>query len=242
MKILSHRGASGYSPENTLAAIDMALFSMPCEGIEIDVHFTKDNKLVVIHDDTIDRTTDGKGAVKDYTYEELLKFNAFGKFKDKYPTEKIPTLDQVLDLVKKSGKMINIEIKNGSAVYPGIEEKVIEKVYEYSLEKDTLLSSFDHAAMMKSKEIDTNIRTGLLCRKRVENPLEYGRKHNADAYNYRYLCLTKKYVDELHSYGYEVNCYTPNAKFEINYMIRCGVDTIITNYPDRANVLVNRGK
>lgn len=240
MKILAHRGASAYAPENTLAAIKMALFEMPCEGIEIDVHFSKDNKLVVIHDDTIDRTTDGKGAVKDYTYEELLKFNAFGKFKDKYPTEKIPTLDEVLSLVRDSGKMINIEIKEGSRKYPGIEEAVIEKLYEYSLQGTTLLSSFDHECMKKAKEIDKNVRTGLLCRKRVENPKEYGKIHNADAYNYRYLCLTPKYVAELHSYGYEVNCYTPNAKFEINYMIKCGVDTVISNYPDRADALINK--
>ncbi len=240
MKILAHRGASGYAPENTLSSIRKALFEMPCEGIEIDVHFTKDNRLVVIHDDTIDRTTDGKGNVKDFTFEEIRKFNAYGKFRDKYPTEKIPSLDEVLSLVRESGKMINIEIKNGSSFYPGIEEAVIEKLYEYSLEKTTLLSSFDHSAMKKCKEIDKNIRTGLLCRKRVENPKEYGKIHHADAYNYRYLCLTRKYVDELHSYGYEVNCYTPNAKFEINYMIRCGVDTIISNYPDRVDELIKK--
>lgn len=218
----------------------MALFDMPCDGIEIDVHLTKDKQLVVIHDDTIDRTTDGKGNVKDYTYEELLEFNAYGKFKDKYPTEKIPTLDEVLSLVKESGKMINIEVKNGSSFYPGIEEKVISKLYDHSLTSDTLLSSFDHGAMKLCKQIDKNIRTGLLCRKKVENPKEYGRLHYADAYNYRYLCLTKKYVDELRSYGYEVNCYTPNAKFEINYMIKCGVDTIISNYPDRVKDLLRK--
>ncbi len=240
MKILAHRGASAYAPENTLAAINMALFEMPCEGIEIDVHFSKDGKLVVIHDDTIDRTTDSKGNVKDYTYEELLRFNAFGKFRDKYPTEKIPTLDEVLELIKKSGKMINIEIKNGSDFYPGIEEAVIEKVFEYGLAKETLLSSFDHKAVKKCKEITKDIRTGLLCHKKVENPLEYGKKHNADAYNYRYICLTRKYVNELRSYGYEVNCYTPNAKIEINYMIHAGVDTIITNFPDRADMLMRK--
>ncbi len=240
MKIYAHRGASAYAPENTLAAIKMALFEMPCQGIEIDVHFTKDQKLVVIHDDTIDRTTDGKGEVKNFTYEELLNFNAFGKFRDKYPTEKIPTLDEVLSLVKESGREINIEIKEGSARYPGIEEAVIAKVHEYSLGEKTLLSSFDHECMKKAKEIDKSVRTGLLCRKRVEDPKEYGRLHSADAYNYRYLALSPKYVNELHSYGYEVNCYTPNAKFEINYMIKCGVDTIISNFPDRVYALKNK--
>ncbi len=240
MKILAHRGASGYAPENTVSAIHMALFEMPCDGIEIDVHLTKDNRLVVIHDDSVDRTTDGKGLIKDYTYEELLRFNAFGKFKDRYPTEKIPTLDEVLSLVKKSGKMINIEIKNGSSFYPEIEEKVIEKLYEYSLESSTLLSSFDHSAMKKCKEIDKFVRTGLLCRKRVDDAKEYGKIHHADAYNYRYLCLSKKYTDELRSYGYEVNCYTPNSKVEINYVIHCGVDTIISNFPDRARDLVDK--
>jgi len=240
VKIYAHRGASGYAPENTITAISQALFEYPCDGIEIDVHLSKDKKLVVIHDETVDRTTNGQGQIKDLTYEELRKLSAWAKFGEKFKDEYIPTLDEVLSLVKKSGKEINIEIKAGSDKYPGIEEAVIEKIHEYRLSSKTLLSSFDHKAMLLSKEIDPKLRTGLLNRKKIENPTEYLRKHKADAMNYSYLALTPSQTKEIKNAGYEVNTYTPNTVFTLGYCIMCGADTLITNYPDKAYKIANK--
>ena len=110
-KVWAHRGASGYVPENTLDAFQKAV-EMGADGIELDVQMTKDGELVVIHDETIDRVSDGKGWVKDYTYAELKKFN-FNKTHPEYEREEIPTLEQVYLLIKPTNLMINVEIKTG---------------------------------------------------------------------------------------------------------------------------------
>ena len=110
-KVWAHRGASGYAPENTLDAFRKAV-EMGADGIELDVQMTKDGELVVIHDETIDRVSNGKGWVKDYTYEELKKFN-FNKTHLEYTKEEIPTLEQVYLLIKPTNLTINVEIKTG---------------------------------------------------------------------------------------------------------------------------------
>ena len=124
-KVWAHRGASGYAPENTLDAFRKAV-EMGADGIELDVQMTKDGELVVIHDETIDRVSNGKGWVKDYTYEELKKFN-FNKTHQEYTKEEIPTLEQVYLLIKPTNLTINVEIKTGIVFYPGIEERVLER-------------------------------------------------------------------------------------------------------------------
>ena len=140
-KVWAHRGASGYAPENTLDAFRKAV-EMGADGIELDVQMTKDGELVVIHDETIDRVSNGKGWVKDYTYEELKKFN-FNKTHLEYTKEEIPTLEQVYLLIKPTNLTINVEIKTGIVFYPGIEGRVLEGQVGKLLEKDdvTLLLS-----------------------------------------------------------------------------------------------------
>ena len=121
--VWAHRGASGYAPENTLAAFEKAV-ELGADGVELDIQLTKDDEIVVIHDEKIDRTSDGEGWVKDYTLEELRGFN-YNRTKPEYEHADIPTMREVFELLKPTGLFINIEIKTGVFFYEKIEEKIL---------------------------------------------------------------------------------------------------------------------
>ena len=141
-KIWAHRGASGYAPENTMEAFTLAV-QMGADGVELDVQLTKDGQIVVIHDERIDRTTDGTGSVKDYTYEELKKFNAAVNFGNVTEFQPIPTFEEYCAWIAETNIETNIEIKTGCYYYEDIEKKTLDMVHKYGLEKRVLYSSFN---------------------------------------------------------------------------------------------------
>ena len=147
-KNFAHRGFSGKYPENTMLAFQKAI-EVEADGIELDVQLTKDGELVIIHDETIDRTTDGKGYVIDYTYEELSKFDASYIYRGKVEFNKIPTLKEYFELVKDLDFITNIELKTGINEYLGIEEKVYKLIKEYQLEEKVIISSFNHFSILR---------------------------------------------------------------------------------------------
>ena len=159
-KVWAHRGASGYAPENTLEAFEMAV-KQQADGVELDVQLTKDGELVVLHDETLDRTTDGKGFVKDYTLKEVQALKAV-KTHPEYQTGRIPMLAEVYDLLKPTGLEINVELKTGIFFYPGIEEKVLKLTKEMGMEERIWYSSFNHYSLKKVKECNPSARTGIL--------------------------------------------------------------------------------
>ena len=159
-EIFAHRGASGYAPENTLEAFRLAM-EQGADGIELDVHLTKDGEVVVIHDETLDRTSDGQGKVRDYTLEELKKFS-FHNHIEKYKGVQIPTLKEVLDLVENSSMKVNIELKTGIYWYEGIEEKTMEIVKNKKMEGRVIYSSFNHYSIQKILEQDIHAETAYL--------------------------------------------------------------------------------
>ena len=170
-KVWAHRGASGYAPENTLDAFRKAV-EMGADGIELDVQMTKDGELVVIHDETIDRVSNGKGWVKNYTYEELKKFN-FNKTHLEYTKEEIPTLEQVYLLIKPTNLTINVEIKTGIVFYPGIEERVLELTERLGMKERVIYSSFNHYTIRKIKELDPQAKTGMLYEDGIIDAVDY---------------------------------------------------------------------
>ena len=170
-KVWAHRGASGYAPENTLDAFRKAV-EMGADGIELDVQMTKDGELVVIHDETINRVSNGKGWVKDYTYEELKKFN-FNKTHQEYTKEEIPTLEQVYLLIKPTNLTINVEIKTGIVFYPGIEERVLELTERLGMKERVIYSSFNHYTIRKIKELDPQAKTGMLYEDGIIDAVDY---------------------------------------------------------------------
>ena len=156
--VWAHRGASGYAPENTLEAFKKAV-EMGADGVELDVQLTKDDQMVVIHDELIDRTSDGRGWVKDMTLEELRKYN-YNKTHPEYEHADIPTLREVYELLKPTGLTINVELKTGIVFYEELERKVIELTKEMGMEDKVLYSSFNHYTCVKLHELNPEAYVG----------------------------------------------------------------------------------
>ena len=234
----AHRGASGYFPENTMLSFRKAI-ELGATGIETDVQMTSDGVLVLIHDEKVNRTTNGMGLVKDFTYDELNKLDAGSWYNKKYDSEKIPTAKQLIILAKSNNILLNLEIKNGEVTYPGIEEKLIEMLYQYKYEDKVILSSFNHYSMVHCKDISKEIKTGLLYMAGLYQPEIYCKHTGADALHPYFNSLNKEIIDNAKKEGLLVNPFTVNDEACMKSLITAGVDGLITNYPDKLkNVLV----
>lgn len=228
----AHRGASGYYPENTMISFEKAI-EMGCTGIETDVQMTKDGVLVLIHDEMVNRTTDGAGFVKDFTYSELRRLDAGSWFSKEYANHKIPSLEEILLLVKNTNIQLNIEIKSGVIEYEGIEQKLIDTVYKYNMDKQIIFSSFNHYSMVKCKEISKEIKTGLLYMEGIYKPCRYAKFVGADALHPYFYALNGEIIKEAKEEGLMINTFTVNDTNYMEYFYQLGVDGIITNYPDK---------
>ncbi|MHB8076526.1 glycerophosphodiester phosphodiesterase [Desulfosporosinus fructosivorans] len=237
----AHRGASGYFPENTMLAF-MKAVEMGCDGIETDVQMTKDGVLVLIHDERIDRTTNGSGLVKDYSYAELCRLDAGSWFGARFAGAKIPTAGELLLLARETGIGIDFEIKNGIIRYEGIEEKLIELIYCYGWQEHVILSSFNHYSMVHCKEIAPDPKTGLLYMEGLYQPSLYARTTGADALHPYFQAVNEEIIREAHLEGLLVNTFTVNDPVTMRRLVMMGVDGIITNYPDRLRSVIAGGK
>ncbi|MDE6847159.1 MAG: hypothetical protein K2J99_15535 [Lachnospiraceae bacterium] len=162
MKIWAHRGCSQRYPENTLLAFEKAAAIQNLMGIELDIQLTKDGQLVVIHDERVDRTTEGIGFVRDYTLAELRKLHIYA---DINSSQTIPTMKEVLDLLEpklKTGLKLNIELKNSIYPYEGMEEKIIELMYGRGLQDAVVYSSFYAKSLSRIRELDRKVEIGIL--------------------------------------------------------------------------------
>lgn len=231
-KIFAHRGYSGKYPENTMIAFKKAL-ECEVDGIELDVQLTKDGEVVIIHDETIDRTTTGKGFVVDYTYEELERFDASFKFKD-LGFNKIPTLREYFQLVKDYDIVTNVELKTGINEYLGIEEKVWELIKEYNLEEKVIISSFNHFSVMRMKDIAPQLKYGFLSEDWIIDAGKYTHSHGVQCYHPRFNNLVPDVIKELKKYNLEINTWTVNLEEDMRYLYSNNIDVIITNYPELA--------
>ena len=235
----AHRGFSGQYPENTMLAFRKAL-AAGCEGIEFDVHLTRDGKLVIVHDEAIDRTSDGTGLVRDYTYEELCRFNfAYpSRFGDAFGFEKIPTLEEYMDLVKDTDIITNIELKTGIYEYPGIEKAVYDVLTAYDMVDRAVVSSFNHFSVMRMKALDSRIACGFLTGAWLLDSDRYVKEHGAQAYHPAFCILTEEEAARLKAAGVQINTWTVNEEADIRRAIALEVDGIISNYPDRTGRLL----
>ena len=164
MKIWAHRGCSQLYPENTLLAFEKAMNVKNLTGVELDIQLTRDGEIVVIHDEKVDRTTDGFGYVRDYTLKELKQLHIFaGRGAD---TERIPTMKEVIELLlprmKNDGFMINIELKTSVFNYPGIEEKIVALVDEMGVKDNIVYSSFWAESLVNIHALEPTAKLGVL--------------------------------------------------------------------------------
>ena len=230
----AHRGFSGNYPENTMLAFRKAL-EAGCEGMEFDVHLTKDHELVIIHDELTDRTSGVHGYVKDMTYEELSRIDFSYRWKDQIPFQKIPTLREYFELVKDRDLISNIELKTGIFEYEGIEKAVCDLIHEYHMEKKVIISSFNHHSVMRMKAIDPAIACGFLSDTWILNAGAYVEANGIEAYHPAFFMLTDRETAEIKSHDRAINTWTVNEPEHIRRMIALEVDGIIGNYPDRVN-------
>ncbi len=230
--IWAHRGASGYAPENTMEAFRIAE-EMQADGIELDVQMTKDGTLVVTHDEKIDRVSNGSGWVKDFTYEQISKYD-FARVCPGHKQERIPTLQEVFEWAKQSDMTINIEIKSGVVFYQGIEEKTLELAEREGMADRVIYSSFNHYTVKNIKKLNPDAQTGMLYSDGMIEPAGYAQYIvEADAlhpalYNLQYT----GFMEECRRHGRKVHVWTVNEEAYMRMVCGQGVDAMITNYPD----------
>lgn len=232
---VAHRGASGYAPENTIAAYDLAV-DMKADYIEIDVQRSKDGELVSIHDNTVNRTTDGTGKVRDLTFEQLRALDAGSWKGEQFAGEQIPTFDEILD--RYHGKVgILIELKSPE-LYPGIEEQVTEAIKERNLDKPQnkkiILQSFNFESMKKMNQLLPKVPIGVLTSNRADTTPDALQEFStyADWFNPSYGILTKELVDQVHSLDMQIGSWTVRSREAADFLFEMKVDAIISDYPD----------
>ena len=232
--IFAHRGFSGRYPENTMLAFEKML-ETGCPGTELDVQLTVDNVPVIIHDETLHRTTNGTGYVKDHTLAELRELVADAAYSGKVPPQRIPTLREYLELVRDTGLITNIELKTSIFQYHGIEKIVIDMIREFGMTDRVWLSSFNHYTIKRCLEIAPELKCGLLINCWIVGIGEYAHSMGATTVNAETeFLLEREIVDELHSCGIGAQAWTVNRPEQVKALVENGTDYIITNFPDMA--------
>lgn len=249
IKVISHRGANRYAPQNTIAAFKKAV-ELKADGFETDVHLTKDGELVICHNYTIDETSNGKGNIADKTLAELQGYDFGGYFSPKFANEKIPTVKEFLEVVKESEiECLNIEIKSPLNNETYIVDETIKLVKESGLFDRLIISSFDPKILTRAKEIDELCKTGYLYsvnkkityqNKMITNYVQYAKSIGADALHPQFLFVNERYVERAHDAGIMVHPWTVNSVSSIERMIKCGCDKIITDFPDVTRGLIEK--
>jgi glycerophosphoryl diester phosphodiesterase len=232
---VAHRGAAGYAPENTIAAFDKGV-EMKADYIEIDVQRSKDGELVIIHDTTVDRTTDGTGSVKDLTFGQIRSLDAGSWKGEEFKGEKIPTFDEILE--RYHGKVgILIELK-APELYPGIEAQVAQKLKERNLDKPQnekiIIQSFNFESMKITNSLLPKVPIGVLTSNRAHTTEQALKEFAtyADYFNPSYGIVSKELVDQVHSLGMKIQSWTVRSQEAADFLLEMNVDGIITDYPD----------
>ncbi len=238
MNICAHRGASGYAPENTLEAFALAA-EQGADSVELDVHLTRDGELLVAHDETIDRVSDGTGLIAEQSLVALKKFH-FNKLHPEYENALAPTLGEVYELLKPHGLKINVELKTNANPYPGIEEKCLELAAKMGMEDKVIYSSFNHMSLARLKELNPEVYCGMLYESVLLRPWRYAKDNKMEALHprFQHVLFLPDFCQKAHKAGIEVNVWTVNTERDMKRVIEAGVDMIITNYPDRAKALL----
>ena len=237
--IIAHRGDSANAPENTLAAFRLALAN-GADGIELDVMLSADQKLVVIHDDTLDRTTNGHGQVGKTPFAALRELDAGSWLKPEFKGEPLSLLDEVF--AELGGKfLINVELKNYKTPKDQLPELVVALVKKHGLGESVLLSSFNARNLPRAKALAPKIRTGLLTLPGVLGlPMRgfLGRRFGADDLNPYFKDVSARMVQSRHNLGQGVNVWTVDAPDDLRRMQAFGVDMIICNDPAHARQIL----
>lgn len=232
-KIFAHRGASKMAPENTMPAFNLA-YNIGADGIETDVQLTKDGIPVLIHDETLRRTSTGTGFVQDHSLEQLKELDFGSWFSPKYSDTSIVTLDEFLTWVKNKDLLINIELKNNVIDYKHLETIVYEKLQHYELINRTIISSFNPKSIKKISKLDSNLETAFLTSQRIRHLLPFSKSLGATAIHAKYRLLTNRLVYRCEQEELALRIYTVNQPSRIMKCFKLGCDGIFTDVPHLA--------
>ncbi|RAP75180.1 glycerophosphodiester phosphodiesterase [Paenibacillus montanisoli] len=231
--IVAHRGWSGAAPENTMAAFALALKEPGIHFIELDVHLSKDGVPVVIHDHTLDRTTNGTGPVESYTYEQLRELDAGSWFGPAFEGQKIPSLEEVFELTKGRCKLA-VELKTMGGNYEGIERKVLALIEQREMKDQVVLSSFDHDSMKRAHEIDPSVMTGLILFGKPTLIWEQLTYTGASSISIHHEFVTDELMKEMYARGIDIGVWTVDEPEKLARIAAQYPDMrITTNHPDR---------
>jgi glycerophosphoryl diester phosphodiesterase len=231
MLVIAHRGASGHAPENTLAAFKRAI-ALGATFIETDLQLSRDARFVAIHDDTVNRTTNGQGKVHDLSLADLRKLDAGSWFGSEFTGERIPTLEEILEFSKKHDVVFYLELKPGGSW--GGEHALIGALRQSSEEiARTVVISFDAGILEALRKIEPTLMTGLLFDGQIERPVERAVEVGARQLVVRGDLVTAVMLAEARNKDLQVVCWTVNQPAHMRLLIQAGVDGIMSDYPER---------
>lgn len=243
MLVWAHRGASAYAPENTLEAFQMAI-DMGADGIELDVHICKTGEVVVCHDETVDRTSNGTGRICDMTFSQLRALS-FHNGRNAYLGVQIPTLEEVYRLIAPTRLTVDVELKTDHIWYEGLEERCLAIAREYGIADRVLYSSFNHKSLAKLRSLDANAYIGLLYGQLIPDVTDdaaYAASLQANAVHPAYRhCNRPGYLASMAQKGIHVNPWTVDDEEELYALCEMGINAVITNTPDVALRVDGRG-
>ncbi len=238
MEIWAHRGSSAEFPENTMIAFVEAQ-RCGADAIELDVQRTSDGELIVIHDESLNRTTNGRGYVYASSYAWIKTLDAGGRFHSRFQGEKVPTLREVLDYIRTTDMRLNIELKNEQIMYDGMEMQVVKLLELFKLTDKVVISSFNHSSVRMIKKQVPYIETALLTRAFSNYPPSYARQLGLDAIHPSKRSVNLNFMREAIQNQIQVRPYTVNEQSLFRVFDSLGVAAIITNHPKAARNYLN---
>lgn len=228
--VIAHRGASADAPENTMAAFRRAV-ELGAECIETDLHLSRDGRLVILHDTTLERTTNGTGPVKNYTLAELRELDAGRWFAPEFSGERLPAIEELLDFAGPADLSLFLEIKGGAGY--GVERAVISALRGRKESKAAVVLCFDASVLERIHQLDRLLMTGLLFESDAEAMVREAVRVGARQIAPRGDCVTPLLISDAHRRGLKVVAWTVNEATQMRALAAAGVDGIITNYPER---------
>ncbi|WP_017470854.1 glycerophosphodiester phosphodiesterase [Amphibacillus jilinensis] len=236
--VYGHRGSKGLYPENTMLSMRQAIYE-GVDGVELDVHLTKDDQLIVIHDETLERTINAQGFVNHYNWSELKKmtlssiYQTYTNYDPSWDLERIPLLSEVLDLVVQKRIKVNIELKTAFNQYDGIEQKLIDCVQGYMNRIEVTYSSFHLPTLTRLKAIDPEATIAWLIHQPIPQVMDYYLSYNMTYLHIEASLLKDRYfLNQLDLT--RVRAWTVNDEETLTLLFKLGIDGIITDFPSRA--------
>jgi len=230
--IIAHRGASKSAPENTMAAFERS-YQQGIQGIETDIQLTKDNIPVLLHDETLKRTTGVKGYLNEYTYRELQGLDAGSWFSDEFAGERIVSLESFLKWARNKDLYLNLELKNNKLDYKNLEDIVYETLKYHQLLNRTTISTFNSASIIRMRPFNKQVEIAYLTSKRKRNLVSFAKEMGANAIHVKYRHLSHRIVRQCQKEHMAIRVYTVNNPTRMYKCFIRGCDSIITDFPVR---------